>query len=131
MLRLSNKIYGDALPNGVHEHDLGAYAGILSNWDIPEALAEPLVTACDYHCENLRERNDNLAEFDEPPFDLYPVEILAIYKVREGLGLETPKIDHPLMSTPLASLASRDVTPIDDPIIRRVERLYNNFFGEK
>jgi hypothetical protein len=128
-MRLVQKLDGRTLPPDVQSHELGPYADILSTWDDPIALAGPLAKICDYHCQNMIDKGTD-EEFDIAPFDLYPVEILAIYKIRERLGLETPKIEHPLLATPIASLAPRQITQIDDPILRRVENLYHKVFGE-
>ncbi len=108
--------------------DYGPYASIIAHWDNASALQDALLRACDYHCQNMIDKGGE-EEFDIPPFDLYPIEILAIYRVRERLGLTTPTIDHPLLSTPLASVAARDVMPVDDAIIPRVEKLYLDVFG--
>jgi hypothetical protein len=128
VLMLHHKTFGSDLPRHVTDRKLGPYENILSRWDQPEKLGEAIASACDYHCQRMSDSTLG-HEFHVQPFDLYPVEILAIYKVRERLGLETPIVDHPLMSTPLASLAARDLKPIDDPIIRRVEKLDSDFFG--
>ena len=57
----------------------------------PFSLDEAISGVCDYHCEHTVDgsRGD---EFASGPFDLYPVEILAIYNIRERLGSEPPKI---------------------------------------
>lgn len=128
MMRLYEKTREVGLPPHVASLRLGPYDGIFKHWQSPERLASALSKACDYHCEKMISQGSG-EEFYLPPFVLYPVEILAIYKVRERLGLETPVIDHPLMTTPLASLARREVAQIDDPLIRRVEQLHRDFFA--
>ena len=127
VLLLRQRFDGSELPSNITNRRLGPYADVFKNWSNPTGLSQAISDLCNHHCEHTVDlvRGD---EFDVSPFDLYPVEILAIYKIRERLGLETPKIDHPLLSTPLASLAPRRITPIDDPIIRRVEKLYHDFF---
>ncbi len=126
---LYQKLHGGNLPGNIGHRDLELYGEVLANWDIPTSLAATLMKLCDYHCTKMEDRGGRLPEFNPSPFSLYPVEILAIYKVREQLGLETPIIAHPLMSTPLASLAPREIAPVNDPIIQRVEKLYHDFFG--
>jgi hypothetical protein len=57
---------------------------------------------CDYHCENMEDTGNNDdwdPEFDHAPFDLIPWEILAIYQVRNRLGLTAPEVKHPLLIT--------------------------------
>lgn len=129
VLMLHQKACGGVLPAQITSRSLGPYDGIFANWDAPTRLAGPLTEVCDYHCEKMIDKGLD-EEFDIQPFDLYPVEILAIYRVREKLGLETPGIVHPVLSTRLSSLAFRPFSPINDPIIMRVEKLHHDFFSQ-
>ena len=102
----------------------GMYADILTHWHSPELLAQAMVAACDYHCQNMTGmggRKGRYPEFRNPPFDLIPWEILAIQQVRKRLGLPTPELDHPLLKLS-ADFVPRNELPYDDRI-REVEWL--------
>jgi hypothetical protein len=131
VLLLRQKLRGGTLPFQITEQNLGPYANVLAHWDDGLLTARDVLTICDYHCRNMQDRGRTTGEeFEEPPFVLYPVEILAIYKVREQLGLATPPVDHPLLATPLGSLAHRQVTVDSDDLICRVEPLDSEYFGQ-
>ena len=88
---------------------LGAYQAIIDAWDHPASLVKAISDACDFHCERIEDNSEKFtAEFRSPPFDLAPAEILAVYAVRQSLGLETPAVDHPLLEPPFS-------TPVGSP----------------
>ena len=88
---------------------LGCYQAIFDSWNQPNELAEAIHSACEFHCQRIGDKSEKFAaEFRNPPFDLIPAEILAIYSVRQALGLHTPRIDHPLLKPPFN-------TPIGSP----------------
>lgn len=60
--------------------------------------------------------DDSILEFTNAPFDILPVEIHAIYKVREIMGLKTPRIEHPLMNTPFGAIPA-NLPEIHDPLL--------------
>ena len=130
LMRLDQKLRKDELPAGIEDHKIGPYSGVFTHWDNPKELAESLVTICDYHCDRMIDKGAD-EEFDVAPFDLYPCEILAVYRIREQLGLETPMIEHPILATPLSAIRSRKRAKIDDPLLARVERFYHEFFGKE
>ncbi len=105
-MQLVQKLDGRKLPDDIESRDLGPYADLFRYWDDPTSIAGAIRKMCDYHCQNMIDKGLD-EEFDVAPFDLYPVEILAVYKIRERLGLETPIIEHPLLATPMGSLAPR------------------------
>jgi hypothetical protein len=76
--------------------DLNIYAPILEQWEDDQAVAQALSRACDYHLNHMQNTSHWDAEFDHPPFDLIPVEILAVQRLRGLSGLQTVPIDHPL-----------------------------------
>jgi len=87
----------------VSDLELGIYKNIFEHWDDRAVLQQALLSAADYHVQNLRDKgSEDIAEFTHPPVDIFPAELVAIQRVREKLGLETPPIDHPLMKTPFA-----------------------------
>jgi len=74
------------------------------------ALEEALLTACDAHMKYSKCTQVDLVEFDLPSDILYPVEILAVLRLRETRGLTNPEIDHPLLKTPVGRL--HDINPV-------------------
>jgi hypothetical protein len=101
--------------------DLGAYQAIIDAWNEPSALGEALYNACDFHCQRIEDNSDEFfAEFRDPPFDLVPAEILAVYSVRNSLGLDTPSVEHPLLVAPF-NTPMGNPSEIEDPLLDRVE----------
>jgi hypothetical protein len=81
-------------------------------------FAQAIEAVCDYHCENMEDKggdDDWDPEFDLPPFDLIPWEILAIRQVRSRLGLATPEPKHPLLEY-VSSFVAQNELPADDRI---------------
>ena len=74
----------------------GVYGTVFAAWDDPAKLTGALDVACDYHM--MRTGDDH--EFSWPPFETLAAEILAILRIRQELGLETPRIDHQLLDAP-------------------------------
>jgi len=108
------------LPEGVYGPPVGEpYGSLLSVWDVedPNDLVTPLVAACDYHVAQSRSMTSKeTPEFDILTSRLNPVEILALLRIRESLGLENPVSDHPILRT----AAGRLYPPVQvepDPII--------------
>lgn len=107
---------------GVHLNDLDlkGYRAIFDHWDNTVGLASALTEAADYHVRNITTRQrKGIAEFGRRPEDIFPAEILAVYRVREWLGLPTPPIDHPLLQTPVARVPA-SLPPVHDEILDRV-----------
>lgn len=77
--------------------------------------------ACDYHLAQSVDAQEH-RQFVWAPYDLFPVDILAIARVREKQGLPMPEVDHPLMQTPLAKPPPNDVRPHmpPDPLLDAV-----------
>jgi hypothetical protein len=100
--------------------ELGVYKDVFDHWDNPANLQQALLSVANYHVENLRDKsNADIAEFTHPPVDIVPAELIAIQRVREKLGLETPAIDHPLMETPFAN-PPRNLPPEPDELLSQV-----------
>ena len=80
-----------------------AYEPLLSLWQTEEleALEKVLNAACDFHMERSNTREHNTPEFGTSTDILYPVEILAILRLRQKEGLPNPVVNHPLMQTPI------------------------------
>lgn len=103
---------------------LGVYDDILNAWDDIDRLESALIRACDYHWEETQDMDDlgHVGAFSWTPYNIFPVEIHAIRRVREDQGLPMPTIDHPLMQTMLAHPPARMPEVHDevlDQIIRR------------
>lgn len=130
VLLLHNKHKRISLPPELSTRDLGVYNGIMQNWEHPHQLVEPLLDICDYHCQQIEDTGgDWIPEFKYSPFDLLPIEILTIYIIRERSGLETPQIDHPLLSLPLASVEQPGKGESDD-VLRKVRTAYEDLLQE-
>jgi hypothetical protein len=100
---------------------LGVYRAIFDSWHEPVDFASALLDACDYHLDHAT-YSDADKEFLTAPYDLFPVDIVAIARVREKQGLPMPELDHPLMKTPLAKPPPNDVRPRmpPDPLLDAV-----------
>ncbi len=128
VLRLYQKLESIDLPDAVQQRDLGPYTRVLEHWDTSNHLADAIYGVCDYHCSNMDDAgHDWDPEFDQPPFDLVPCEILAIYAMRQKMGLTTPRVEHPLLASPLANLEP-DHTSGTDEVLLRVEDVYSAVF---
>jgi hypothetical protein len=93
-----------SLPHDVTDIDL--YAAVLNCWRDPgfERLTPALLECCDWHLEQTHHDTDeNTYEFNSMAY-AYPIEILAVFRLRELCGLTNPKLDHPLMNSPLGVL---------------------------
>ena len=102
------------------EYPLGGYRDLLDAWDSEDEFAARLADACDYHvAQAFDDSEDDTQDFFAPLYDLFPVEILAIRRIRREQGLPMPAIDHPLLRTPLASPPVPTPTP-DDELLRNV-----------
>lgn len=111
----------------------GVYGGIVAAWDDAPRLAEALREACDYHCTHMSYSKKKAKaswdlEFDGAPFDLIPFDIMAVRAVRKRLGLPTPSIEHPLLSSPLVD--PEKINFVDDPVTLRVAEIAADIFGK-
>jgi len=104
----------------VSDLEPGVYQTIFEFWNNSAELQKALLNVADYHVENLKDKGaERFGEFARPPVDIFPAELIAIQRVREQLGLETPSIDHPLMKTPFAS-PPKDFRPEPDQLLKQV-----------
>jgi hypothetical protein len=85
------------------EESYGVYGIVLAAWNDPAKLAGALDVICDYHM--MRTGDDH--EFSVEPFYAFAAEVLAIYRIRDCLGLETPHIEHQLLDAPWRDLPDR------------------------
>ena len=123
------KLYGEwqgrgTVPDGPPLAPLGPYEQLLASWrsDDPGSLVSGVIAAANYHVARSREHtNDVTFEFADEFFQLYPAEILAVYRLREQAGLANPEVGHPLFATPLGRLQPI-VPPKSDPLLDGVLR---------
>lgn len=96
------------------------YQKVASSWGDVIRLADAVRQCCDFHCDNISEsKSDSVAEFQGPPYDLIPIEIMALYSVRSHFGLSNPVVNHPLLLGVIESVRLCPVD-IDDDIIDRI-----------
>ena len=99
---------------------LAVYRDLLDSWDDDRAFADRLVAVADYHVEQaFDDSDDETQDFFHPLYRLFPVEILAIKRVREEQGRSMPEIDHPLMQTPLAK-PPKTLPSVQDDLLKAV-----------
>ena len=95
--------------NHWREEDVEKFSGILNE-------------VCDLHIERIgmtqKEFDSGNYEFTSPFEAVYPVEILAVLRLREQLGLQNPELTHPLLLTPYAQITSKPINqPVEDPLL--------------
>lgn len=102
---------------------LGPYQSIIDGWDNPSVLAKGIFETAEFHCQRIEDTSgDFFSEFRNPPFDLVPAEILAIYSVRHALVLDTPNVQHPLLEPPFNKPIGSP-SEIQDEMLDRIEAL--------
>ena len=99
-----------------------AYEPLLSLWQSEdlEALGKALTAACDFHMERSNPSKAGNSEFSSAAQILFPVEILALLRLRETKGLANPAINHPLLQTPIGRLHEIKSVPHDEMMDRAV-----------
>lgn len=108
----------------------GEYADILKFWDTPDllVLADMVKAAADRHTAQARSSSNNTTfDFDDLAYAIYPVEILALLRLRQWRGLSNPGIDHPLMDGLPGRLAPpRDIRAdgLLEKVIAKADRIY-------
>jgi hypothetical protein len=123
---------GDARRNiGFDEAEFGdRYRGVWTHWDSVDDLSKECVKLCETHLE-LATVDDEawIGQFGIPPCEVYPVEILALQRVRKKLGLPVPTCDHDLMKSPLTEAPVEPPKLTDDLATRVRERLRKVYDG--
>ncbi|HMP58612.1 MAG TPA: hypothetical protein PKD86_04600 [Gemmatales bacterium] len=76
---------------------LGWYQQIFDAWHEPQQLRSALLDICDYHCQQALDQ-DVSAQFGYHPYNIFPVEIMALLRIRKELGLPTPDFEHKLIT---------------------------------
>lgn len=75
---------------------LSNYAAILEHWDDQQKLADAIVQICDYHLKQALTQA-GYPEFEISPYNLLPIEFLALSRVRALSDMPTPRPEHPLL----------------------------------
>jgi hypothetical protein len=98
----------------------GVYGQVIANWGDDAAQVCALHKACEYHCAQAipDETEQIMPEFTDPPYIVFPGEILAILRVREELIGRRVEIDHPLMNSPLGTVPPT-IPKLHDPLIEQ------------
>ena len=112
-------------------HDEPIFNTLIERWRTPDAsaLAQPLLHACDRHTQQCRDDNAKGEFFDLKMEATYtPFEILALYRLREHLGLAHPQVEHPLLDTPLGRLHEVQ-PPWSDPLLDAVVARWQREFS--
>ena len=109
------------------------YKALAAHWRHPdaEALVPLLLAVCDEHTHRTTKGKPFGDEFDFLGFERTPVEILLVFKLREELGLPNPKLDHPLMNTPLGQLHKEVTLKVDEVMAHAIKRAREEGFDEK
>ncbi|MBM3997136.1 MAG: hypothetical protein FJ303_23745 [Planctomycetes bacterium] len=84
---------------------LGVYQEVFDSWHDPIGLGRALVNVCEHHWVETNDLEDlgHVGAFSWAPYSIFPVEMLAIRRIREEAGLPMPDIEHPLMKTLFAA----------------------------
>ncbi|MDY7530233.1 hypothetical protein RGV33_00805 [Pseudomonas sp. Bout1] len=112
----------------IESMNLGIYQSVIDNWNDEQQLAVVLEELGRYHLANAQDNGGAWKpEFKSPPFDLLLVEVGAIYRARQQLGLPSPTVTNPLLY--VGTAASRHLVFSPDELVVRVESAYRRFFG--
>lgn len=110
---------------------LGVYQKILDAWTDEAHLAEALLEAIEYHLQNTTMFEDSDNAFTDV-WELAPLEIELIRKVRTAEGLSMPAIEHPLLDTPFAQIPGPPsrYRPEDDSLVQQALALTRELMPE-
>lgn len=126
ILQLYSEFSGVRFPTEEIEFaPMEAFGPFLNLWrtDDLASLRVALVDACNFHIARvLASKQSKPYEFYDYVSWLYPMEILAVLRLREKLGLANPEIDHPLLNTPAGRLYDIKDVPRDGVIDKALER---------
>jgi len=108
-------------------HSIEGFAALLQVWrsaDV-ERVRRAMEDAADMHTFRTGDPSEeDLPEFSDYVYRIWPVEIVAVAPLRETLGLIVPTSAHPLLATPLARLAPPQQPVTDDLLTRVLTRLH-------
>lgn len=127
-LIMTGKSRWDSFPEGLPS--AGIYLKFFEYWEDEAALANSIWDACDHHMRKSQDSADDIADFFLRPYDLLPVELLALKTLRGHLGLATPWPDHPLLGTPFVRNLPAEFPPSGDELIRQVQTAAKRVFPD-
>ena len=101
----------DKLPNAP---TLGVYAAVIDAWSHVEGMEPSLLAMLDYHLQQAL-TEQGYPEFGVSPYNLLPIDYLAVRSVRARHGLPTPVPNHPLLRAELLDPPSTWNEPLLEP----------------
>ncbi|MBO0664595.1 hypothetical protein LQ948_18775 [Jiella sp. MQZ9-1] len=117
-----------------HEiENLGIWDKLLTGWREPNArVFDALMSEmADYHLSQSKDADMSESEwyeFESMSYWLFPVELLAVLRLREWAGIANPKLSHPLFAvTPLATLYPPPAWPKDD-VLDQAEAKFRSLY---
>ncbi|WP_431689377.1 hypothetical protein [Hahella sp. NBU794] len=129
MLWLHGMHTGDSAPKELVHNSLSVYQQVIDAWDKTDALTTAITGVCDYHLSHIdRSKQVAIPEFKFAPFDIVPVEVMAIQQIRGKHDLATPEIKHDLM-TLADKIPGALSKPVEQDFLTRVRMAYYDFFG--
>lgn len=130
MIRLHEFWSGNYAAQSSADSPRDPYQQIIGAWDgEAEEFKNALREACDYHCQRIDGNNDD-HEFYDSVYAIFPIEILAVKRVRQALNLEMPELDHPLMQSLLAVPPENPPFASDDLLDRLVAHVPDGLLGK-
>jgi hypothetical protein len=117
---------GGELPAPRTGASYGIYRRVMDEWENGEALASVTFELCDFHCEAMRYNVEGPGEFIDTPFNLVPVEILALYQVRQELGLVIPGVRHTILQGRTAQMEG-NAREAEDEVLRQIKGLLPHY----
>lgn len=128
MVWLYSKYSNTQMPLDIEPAQWGAYAQVVHQWPQADTMGSVIVELEKYHLANIDDKGGAWdPEFKHSPFDVFAIEVGALYRVRQQLGLQTPAVDTRLLGGAETLLGNLTFTP--DDVIERVENAYNTFFS--
>ncbi|MBO0664593.1 hypothetical protein LQ948_18765 [Jiella sp. MQZ9-1] len=117
-----------------HEiENLGIWDKLLTGWREPNARAFDALMSEMAECHISQSRDAEMSEnewyeFEDMAYWLFPVELLAVLRLREWAGIANPKLSHPLFAvTPLATLYPPPAWPKDE-VLDQAEAKFRSLY---
>jgi hypothetical protein len=130
ILQLHAKRLGRVIDFGGPTPSLGPYEAVFSAWSADDgSFALAIREACDHHLMSVNDTSNWTAEFAASIYRVWPAEIIAVERVRQRLGLSTPRVEHPLLATPLATPPGDVVAAYADETVQRLVAKAQSLWG--
>ncbi len=118
---------GRRVPEGIALQ--APYDEVLRVWCSAEGTGKAISAICDYHCLNMSDNSDDwFPEFRDAPFDMLPVEVWAILKLRQERGDSIPLVKHPLLTTSFGVYPPEPSPPVKDSLLEEIGQRYCKLF---